>query len=85
MLAFIHPSGEKCLGNTDETVWTVLNWVIWNNSATSESAQMKVMVRFRKIGSITSVNNSKSPMSVDTLPLKNHEHHIHYIHTNTYA
>ena len=31
---------------------------------------MEVGVRFRQISSITSVNNSKSPMSVDTLPLK---------------
>ena len=52
--------------------------VVTTLSVTWESGQMEVMVRFRKIGFITSVNNSKSPIPVDTLPLT-----IFYIITRT--
>ena len=43
---------------------------IWNNSATRVNLnKLKLWLDSDKIGSITSVDSSKSPLSVDTLPL----------------
>ena len=49
-------SGEKCLVSTDKKVWTIPNWVIWNNSVTRVNLdKCKLSSKFRKMGSIKGV------------------------------
>ena len=57
-------SGEKCLVSTDKKVWTIPNWVIWNNSATRVNLdKWKLSSKFRKMGSTRGV------CLLETLPL----------------